>query len=1136
MAFPESVLDTRVELLLGGTWTNITNPYVYGREGNGINITYGRSDEGSSVDASRCSFEVDNTDGRFTPKNPNGAYYGLLKRGTPIRVSVHHDLPYLNIAGAVNENASTPDAAALDITGDIDVRIDFAPERWLDVTGTSETKEIMGKWRNSDRSWFLAFRGDAVFFEWSTTGANAVAASSTEIPNVPASGRIAIRVTLDVNNGASGHTVTFYTAPTMDDTWVQLGDPVVTAGTTSIFASASALRIGDPTDLTGSFVPVVAKVYKAEVRNGIGGTAVANPDFTAQAVGASSFVDAAGRTWTVNSPAEITNRDIRFSGNVVAWPSRWQTGTLDAHVPVVAAGPLRRIGQGVSPLRSALFRDYTSPDRQNIIAYWPMEDGVDATGFASAFPDHPAMSITGDVDLASFDSYGASEALPVVNNAVIAGNVPTYTSTGQTALRAFIQRPTTGPAADRGLMILETTGTAAKWIVWMEATTAELAIKAYDRDGTEILTTTFGAFFGNGIETHMIIELTQSGADINWALVGQDARGSILEAVLTLTNSGTLAGYTVGTVKRVRFGGNGDLAGVVIGHAVLADSIGAFTDTGSSMRAWRGEEAVKRFKRLMEEEEQAFSVFPGEWDTANDNQRMGNQGEATFLSLARTCEDVSSGILYEHRERAALALRDATSLYNQTPAITIDYEGSDGLVQPLEPDEDDQGLVNDMTIQRTSGSRYRVQKLTGALNINDPEDDADGVGPYEDSETLDLFTDNQPEQFAAWAVHLGTWDDARYPRIKILLQKATAMMPDVSAAVIGDIIAINNLPTLLTAPGQARQMIQGYSEFISQFRWEFTFNCTPAGGFYVAEAGQTDYIRADTGGSELAEALTTTEADVDVLTTSGPRWITTTEHASQFPFDVVFGGEVGTVTASASAVLDTFTRTVVDGWGSANTGQAWAQTGGVAADLDVTGTFGTVTLTAAPAPVVTRITSPSADFDMYVDVATAVLATGAQLEGGLVARFIDTSNQYILRATFETTAAINLELIEIVGGAGATLGTSTTTLTHVATTPYRMRFQGDGTALRAKIWLASATEPGTWLIDTTDASLTAAGSIGTRSQRATGNTNANAIIRYDNFELVNPQTFTVTRSVNGIVKTHTAGTAISLNHPARVGL
>jgi hypothetical protein len=138
---------------------------------------------------------------------------------------------------------------------------------------------------------------------WSNDGTTQITDTSTVAPTVTDGARLAVRVTLDVNNGAAGHTTTFYTAPTMTGTFVQLGAPVITAGTTSIFNSTAPAEVG--TFNGGASDVLAGTMHAVEIRDGIAGTVVANPDFAAQASGTTSFADAAGRTWTVNGTARI---------------------------------------------------------------------------------------------------------------------------------------------------------------------------------------------------------------------------------------------------------------------------------------------------------------------------------------------------------------------------------------------------------------------------------------------------------------------------------------------------------------------------------------------------------------------------------------------------------------------------------------------------------------------------------------------------------------------------------------------------------------------------------------------------------------------------------------------------------------
>lgn len=90
-------VDVTVELYLGGSWTDITS---YVRLNPGLDITYGIQNESGVSDPASCTLVVNNRDGRFSPRNTSGAYYGDLKRNTPLRVTVGTSVRF---AGEVSE-------------------------------------------------------------------------------------------------------------------------------------------------------------------------------------------------------------------------------------------------------------------------------------------------------------------------------------------------------------------------------------------------------------------------------------------------------------------------------------------------------------------------------------------------------------------------------------------------------------------------------------------------------------------------------------------------------------------------------------------------------------------------------------------------------------------------------------------------------------------------------------------------------------------------------------------------------------------------------------------------------------------------------------------------------------------------
>jgi len=88
IAGPADPIGLRVELYLGALgWTDIS-PYVLYRDSTQrITITRGRPNETSQIQPQTAAFQVNNRDGRFSPRNPAGPYWGLIGRNTPVRIS-----------------------------------------------------------------------------------------------------------------------------------------------------------------------------------------------------------------------------------------------------------------------------------------------------------------------------------------------------------------------------------------------------------------------------------------------------------------------------------------------------------------------------------------------------------------------------------------------------------------------------------------------------------------------------------------------------------------------------------------------------------------------------------------------------------------------------------------------------------------------------------------------------------------------------------------------------------------------------------------------------------------------------------------------------------------------------------------
>ncbi|MGW5409034.1 hypothetical protein [Streptomyces spiralis] len=1105
MAFPEDPLGARIEFQVGTTWTDVTQ---YAQLGDIITHTRGRTGEGQAVDPASCSLTLRSPDGLFSPRNPRSPYYGLIGRNTPMRVSVAAGTPALDLPGGTCR-ATTPDAAAIDITGDIDIRLEATLADWAP---TAET-ELCGKW-GAQRSWMLTTTfGGFLRLYWSADNTSTLSATSTAVLSMPPSGRLAVRATLDVNNGASGRTITFYTAPSIAGPWTQLGSPIVQSGTTSIFNSTASLDLGAVDSI--AFADPVGRYHKAEIRNGINGSVVANPDFTTQAPGVSSFTDSAGRTWSFFGGASISTRRWRFVGEYSDWPPRWSAGGHLIRVEGEGAGILRRLNQGKKPLASTLRRRI--PSDSTLFAYWPMEDDQGATQAYSPIPGVQPMRLTG-FDMASQDDLGGSLPLPVLQpgGSMSATVPPPPSGTGPWQVELLNYIPT-APVASTVLYEIACTGTGNRYRVKVQ--TNQVQLQVVDADDTQLLlqTSTAGSnppFFGSWNRVRVFARQTGSTVtvDLGWLNTTNNS-GHFL--------TGSFTG-TVGRVTTVRSSFGSGLEGTAIGHLSVFQAIDTRIMDGSD-DGFNGETAAARLVRLGGEEGLPISIA----GVRNESAAMGPQRPATLLEQLEQCEEADGGILVEERDRLGLRYRCRTSLYNQTPVLTLSYTSA-GL-GTLEPVEDDKDVRNDITVERSRGSAGHAELETGPMSTQDPPA---GIGRYDDSVTLNLYSDGQTEPMAWWLLHLGTWDEARYPTITLRLHRRPALIPTILDLAEGDLIRITDLPDFLP-PGPIDLLVQGYTERIGVRTWEIDLVCAPAGPYRVAVADDPVLGMVDTDGSELLSAVTETDTTLVVQSTAGPEW------AFEQSFDAQVGGEVVTVSGIAPAVSDAFGRTVSNGWGTSDVGGTWTTASGSASDYSVASGVGRHSQTNLNTSRFCVLPSPSADVDLVVSAQTSVLASGGPHYVGLVARYADSSNSYYARLAFNTDQSIRLVLQKRIAAIQTDLATVTVPLlTHAANTLFRVRFQVQGSTLRARAWKASDPEPGSvWHAVVTDTALTAAGSVGVRSILDSANSNTLPVTAsYDDFAVLNPQRFSVTRSVNGIAKAHAAGTDLSLANPAYVAL
>jgi hypothetical protein len=148
----------------------------------------------------------------------------------------------------------------------------------------------------------------------------------------------------------------------------------------------------------------------------------------------------------------------------------------------------------------------------------------------------------------------------------------------------------------------------------------------------------------------------------------------------------------------------------------------------------------------------------------------------------------------------------------------------------------------------------------------------------------------------------------------------------------------------------------------------------------------------------------------------------------------------------------------------------------------------------------------------------------------------DVTSFYFARVYFAPAATAQLSIRKRVP-TETLLGTAASTIAHAAGDSYTVRFRVEGSTLSAKLWKTTSAEPSAWQLVVSDTDLAGPGGMGLRTLLGTSTTNTLPVnVTYDDVSITDSQTFTVDRSVNGVVKAQPAGTSVGLIHPALAAL
>ena len=632
-----------------------------------------------------------------------------------------------------------------------------------------------------------------------------------------------------------------------------------------------------------------------------------------------------------NTPVRVkVNGNIRFSGEVSALPQAWDTTGTDVYVQVQAAGVLRRIGQG------QLIHNYGLPRYISTTSpsfYHPgTTNGSGSHPITSSLGQPPIFGPQLDLDncfanvhfgqgdlgpnLPRGMSIDTTNRVLDANGYVLSGRILANANIAATAtsvaLFCVFRCDQLGPVS---IYINDYAYPYAKeYNIGLRAdgtnNDVRMTLRVGDPDNGPTVTVldtsaanVLDDVMADGQPHTLMVTLTESGANVNWVIY--------LDAVSVL--SGTVNSVAVDGVMFAAFTYQPGTFGrpLALGQITLWENpnVPAAANLSADGSLFAGETAGRRIERLCSENAITFSSS-GDLD---ETTAMGAQGSGNLVSLMQECAAADLGILYEPRDSLGLKYRTRIDLYNQATAVTLDYAAF-VFGAPPNPTDDDQNIHNDVSVSGAGGQAEAVLE-TGPLSVLAPPD---GINTYPTSYSVNTETTGPLSDIAAWLLHLGTIDEARYPTITLnMLTPAVlgngALTTAIISADVSSKLVLDNLPAWLP-PDDVALMAMGYSETIDQFTWDITFNCLPQSPYQVAVYATSTSVGTahfDGEDSALSSGCTTTATSLSVK--SAPNTQIWTTDSNAFPFDVNIGGEritVTNITGASSPQTMTVTRSV----------------------------------------------------------------------------------------------------------------------------------------------------------------------------------------------------------------------------------
>lgn len=614
----------------------------------------------------------------------------------------------------------------------------------------------------------------------------------------------------------------------------------------------------------------------------------------------------------------------RFVGTVSDMPVAWSLSGSDVTVQLAAAGTVGRLSRldpaGLSPLAAELSSS-AAISSLDIAGYWPMEEGVVAMtagqSWASGLPGGAPMVISDGDQTASTlrDNWYGSKDLPYLGDVTAVATVDSASPADTAATCWWNCYIPDALDSDVTAVRVELAAGISFEIVYKSDFGIRILVYGFEGAVLEDSTVT-----GPGSGWYRFdLEVTQDGSDTDWALAW-------LEQGETsgLFTSGTFTYGAPGGVSRVILTGGG--SDIALGHVVASTGEHSIYDAAGQFNGYLNESSNTRCQRIVEDLIEVPYSRRGYVSSAGHVRvPLGVQVHGGVLDYIEELAEVN-GVVLDTVTSDGIRYRLANSRA-LCGVLELDYEAGE-VAPPLSIPYDEETLVNDSTAARKGGSSYRYVLESGPASIQVAPD---GVGRYADEVELAVLTDREAASQAGYRMHVGSSLDSRAESVTVDFVANPDLVETVMTGGYRDGTYIDQIdvyselrivnPPEWVEPGPLRYSIIGYTEEIGPATWTITYSGeqqAPHDYAFVEQSAASsiqsfvsdDLDRPDSAGATLTSAVTelATTLSVTVADEDNDRWITTSEDATAFPFNIEVGGEVMTVSGISSTTSpQTFT-------------------------------------------------------------------------------------------------------------------------------------------------------------------------------------------------------------------------------------